>query len=55
LEIRFTAEGGATRVDFEHRDLEKFGEKAETIRTMIDAPGGWQGLLEAFAKFVATS
>jgi uncharacterized protein YndB with AHSA1/START domain len=49
VEIRFTAEGGATHV------LEKFGEKAETIRTMIDAPGGWAGLLDAFAKFVATS
>jgi uncharacterized protein YndB with AHSA1/START domain len=34
VEIRFTAEGGATRVELEHRDLEKFGEKAETIRTM---------------------
>jgi uncharacterized protein YndB with AHSA1/START domain len=39
LEIRFTPDGSnATRVDLEHRNLERYGGKADTIRTMFDAP-----------------
>ena len=49
LEVRFVAEGnGETRVELEHRDLEKFGDKAEEIRALFDSPGGWKGALAAF-------
>lgn len=50
VELRFTAlpEGG-TRVDLEHRDLDRFGAKAEAVRTSFDSDGGWPGLLAAFA------
>ena len=51
IEIRFDAAGeGLTRIEFEHRDLERFADKAETIRAMLDAPGGWAGILESFVK-----
>jgi uncharacterized protein YndB with AHSA1/START domain len=50
VEVRFTSEGSGTRVDFEHRNLERYGEHAEKVRESIDAPGGWSGLLESFAK-----
>ena len=50
VEIRFIAEQGATRIELEHRDLEKFGDKEAAVRNAIDSPGGWQGLLESFAK-----
>jgi uncharacterized protein YndB with AHSA1/START domain len=50
LEIRFTPDGSnATRVDLEHRNLERYGEKADTIRTMFDAPDGWGAGLASFA------
>lgn len=50
VEVRFTAlpEGG-TRVDLEHRDIERFGAKAEIARAAFDSDGGWPGLLAAFA------
>ena len=47
VEVRFTPDGDHTIVDFEHRDLERFGEKAEAVRGDYDTgmDGGWQQLL----------
>ena len=53
LEVRFVAEGDATRVDLEHRNLERYGERVAEVRRSLDAPGGWTGALEAFAAAVA--
>lgn len=51
VEVRFTPlDEGGTRVDLEHRDLERFGDKAEIVRPMLDSPGGWQGLLALFGE-----
>ena len=51
LEVRFTPDGAdATRVDLEHRHLERFGDAAETVRGSLDSPGGWPGLLDLYAK-----
>jgi len=51
VEIRFVAEGpDQTRVELEHRDLDRFGDAQEQIRAGFDSAGGWQGLLEAFAE-----
>jgi uncharacterized protein YndB with AHSA1/START domain len=50
VEIRFTPEGAdATRVDLEHRNLERYGEKAEGIRPMLDSAEGWGSCLAGFA------
>jgi uncharacterized protein YndB with AHSA1/START domain len=49
VEVRFTAEAGGTRVDLEHRDLERMGEKAEAMRETVSGPGGWPALLQLFA------
>ena len=50
VEVRFIAEGpAATRVELEHRDLERFGDRAEAVRSQIDAPNGWGGVLEQYA------
>jgi uncharacterized protein YndB with AHSA1/START domain len=52
VEVRFIAAGdNTTRVELEHRKLERFGEQAETVRGRIDAPGGWPAVLEAYAAF----
>lgn len=51
VEVRFVAEGpAATRVELEHRNLQRMGETAEQIRGMVDAPGGWTAILESFRK-----
>jgi uncharacterized protein YndB with AHSA1/START domain len=55
VEIRFFAEGaGKTRVELEHRALERHGAGWEQIRTGVDSPGGWSAILEQFAKAVVT-
>ena len=50
VEVLFTAEGDGTRVELEHRDLERFGERTEAMRETIRGPGGWPMLLELFAE-----
>lgn len=41
-----------TRVDLEHRNLERFGEHATKIREALDSSGGWSGLLQAYANAI---
>ena len=49
VEITFTAlEGGMTRVDLEHRNLERYGDKAAAVRDMIGSENGWMGILKSF-------
>ena len=51
VEVNFISEGPKrTRVTIEHRDLHRYGVKREAFTTSIGGPGGWQGLLERFAK-----
>lgn len=51
VEITFTPEvGGATRVELEHRHLERMGAAGEGMREAFDSDGGWSGLLKAFAE-----
>ena len=53
VEVKFIAEGDKkTRVELEHRHLERMGEKGEAARASVDSPGGWGSILEAF-KHVA--
>lgn len=47
VEVRFIAESAAsTRVELEHRIV---AADAETLRTAVDSPQGWNALLEVFA------
>lgn len=50
IEVRFRPDGDGTIVEFEHRDLERFGEKANEVRGDFDTgmDGGWGQLLEGF-------
>jgi uncharacterized protein YndB with AHSA1/START domain len=49
VEVLFTPEGAGTRVELEHRDLERMGEKADAMRKTVSGPGGWPALLQLFA------
>jgi uncharacterized protein YndB with AHSA1/START domain len=54
VEVRFVAEGPATtRVELEHRRLERYGAQAETMQTTFDSEGGWSGILRGFAEAAA--
>ena len=54
VEVTFVVEGPKkTRVELEHRDLERYGIAGPTLRKTIDAPGGWGGILKAFARVAA--
>ena len=52
VEVRFSAEGAATRVELEHRHFERMGaEGGATMRTQVD--GSWPKLLELYAESAA--
>jgi uncharacterized protein YndB with AHSA1/START domain len=54
VEVRFIAESdGMTRVELEHRNLERMGDTAAQVRGMVDAPGGWTAILECFKQCAA--
>jgi uncharacterized protein YndB with AHSA1/START domain len=49
LEVKFIAlSPHGTRVDLEHRDLERFAGQADKIRAAFDSDDGWNGVLRAF-------
>lgn len=53
VEVRFTAVGdGETRVDFEHRGLERFGDGETAAGTRVAMDGGWGKILESFKAVV---
>lgn len=50
VEVRFTAAEGQTRVDFEHRHLERIGERGAELARSVGADGGWPHILDCYAK-----
>jgi len=52
--VRFIADGkDATRVELEHRRLDRYGEHRDKMRRVFDTEGDWGKLLEMFAKAAA--
>jgi Activator of Hsp90 ATPase homolog 1-like protein len=55
VELRFIAESPTvTRVELEHRGLERLGEAASVLRGKIDSPNGWTEILERYRDAAAT-
>ncbi len=51
VEVTFSVLGlNQTEVVLEHRDLERFGEKAAELRKMIGSATGWGKIMDEFAK-----
>ena len=50
VEVTFTPDGDGTLVELEHRGFEKHGETGVKMREAVSAPGGWNDLLQMFAK-----
>jgi uncharacterized protein YndB with AHSA1/START domain len=54
IEIRFIAEGkSATRVELEHRRLDRYGARRDEMRRVFDTEGDWGRLLQGFAQVAA--
>jgi uncharacterized protein YndB with AHSA1/START domain/DNA-binding MarR family transcriptional regulator len=54
IEVRFIAEGpGRTRVEYEHRHLERYAAEAERMRSAVGGPNGAAATLAAYARAVA--
>ena len=53
VEVRFIAEGpDRTRVELEHRHLDRHGEGWEGMRDSVGSEGGWGSGLRRFAEYV---
>jgi uncharacterized protein YndB with AHSA1/START domain len=51
IEVRFESEGaGRTRVELEHRKLERHGPGWEGVRDSVGSDGGWPDGLRRFAE-----
>ncbi len=54
VEVRFVAEApGRTRVELEHRNLDRHGDGWEHARDAVGREGGWPGCLRRFVERVA--
>jgi uncharacterized protein YndB with AHSA1/START domain len=54
IEVRFIAEGkDATRVELEHRKLDRYGTRRDEMRRIFETEGDWGRLLAMFAARAA--
>ena len=54
VSFEFIAEGPeATRMELEHRHIERHDEGWENLRKSVDAPGGWTAVLGAYEQSLA--
>jgi uncharacterized protein YndB with AHSA1/START domain len=55
VEVRFVAQGpDRTRVELEHRNLERHGDGWEQVSAAVGSPGGWPAGMSAFARRVSS-
>jgi uncharacterized protein YndB with AHSA1/START domain len=51
VEVRFIAKGAdLTKVELEHRDLERLGDKADRMREQFESPNGWGLIINLYAE-----
>jgi uncharacterized protein YndB with AHSA1/START domain len=49
VEVTFSEEGpDRCRLDLRHRNLQRYGDKADQMRAIFDDPAGWTGTLAGF-------
>ena len=55
IEVRFIVDGSdRTRVELEHRHLDRYGAHRDKMRRVFDTEGDWGRILEAFASVAAS-
>lgn len=56
IEVRFiVVDDDTTRVELEHRHLDRFGERRDQMRTIFDETGDWGKQLALFAQAAETA
>jgi uncharacterized protein YndB with AHSA1/START domain len=56
IEVRFIPDGdNVTRVELEHRHLDRYGARRDEMRRIFDVEGDWGRLLALFARGATTS
>ncbi len=51
VEVTFSSEGpDRSRLDLQHRNLQRYGANTEQMRTIFDDPAGWTATLAGFAE-----
>lgn len=55
VEVTFTEDAAGTRVELEHRLIERHGPDSEELRKAVDSGGGWPGLLDLYTKAAAAA
>lgn len=53
VEVTFTEESGQTRVDFEHRHIERLGANADRLARSVGSEGGWPRIIDLYAEAAA--
>ncbi len=54
IELRFIPDGkNATRVELEHRCLDRYGARRDEMRRIFETEGDWGRLLEMFSRVAA--
>ena len=54
IEVKFIADGkNGTRVELEHRRLDRYGERRDEMRAIFETQGDWGKLLQRFAQAAA--
>jgi uncharacterized protein YndB with AHSA1/START domain len=53
IEVLFTEHDGQTKVDFQHRYIERLGAGAEDLAATVSKPDGWPGILDLFGEATA--
>jgi uncharacterized protein YndB with AHSA1/START domain len=48
VEVRFVGDGAVTRVELEHRRLDRYGARRDEMRQIFDSTGDWAKLLGGF-------
>ncbi len=56
VEVRFVALAeGRTRVELEHRNLERYGDAADRVRDQVGADTGWGAILRSFGALAGAA
>lgn len=50
VEVLFVEENGQTRVDLEHRYIERLGAGGKELAESVSGEGGWPSILDLYAK-----
>jgi uncharacterized protein YndB with AHSA1/START domain len=53
VEVRFAPAGEhRTQIEFEHRNLDRFGARSEATKASLDSEGGWSGSFALYEKLL---